>query len=147
MTTSQTGRSSFTLIELLFVIAIIAILAVASFPGLRKTFNNLQLENSAKELQSFINYLQQRSVSEGKIIYLNIDSENKGYWAQLKDSQNRIRSFSIPQALSVSTQQKQVAFYPDGKIDPFTIKLTSPDVNTISLTTEGVFGGVKVKSQ
>ena len=145
MTTSRAGRRAFTLLELLFVIIIIGVLASVSFPGLRKTFNRLQLDNTSRELQSFMNYLEQRSLAEGKLIYLNIDLENSEYWAKFYDSQNRIHSYAFPAAITLETDKKQVKFFPDGQIEPTTIRLTDEEGESVSLTTEGVFGRVKIQ--
>lgn len=137
----------FTLLELLFVIIIIAILATISSVSFRKTFNSLQLNNSALELQSFINYLSQRAVVERKNIYLNIDDEKGEYWAMVKNEEKRIRTFTIPAGIKIETETKQIIFYPDGTIDSVIIKLINPKGQCISLTTEGVFGGVKIQYQ
>jgi len=147
MTTSATGRRSFTFLEILFVIIIIGILAGVSFPALRRTYVDLQLDDCSRQLQAFMNYLDGRAVAEGTIIYLTIDPEGKAYWAQAKDSGSRIRSYSIPSSIAVETDQQQMIFYPDGSIDPCTIKLISSEGRAITLTTKGVFAGVKSQGQ
>jgi len=147
MTTSGTGKGGFTLPELLLVIIIIGILAGVSFPGLRKTFDRLQLDDCSRELQQFMNYLQERSVIERKVIYLYIDAGSKKYWAQFQESNNRIRTYSIPAAITIETKQPQVKFFPDGKIEAFSARLTGPGGDAISLTSEGVFGSVKIQSE
>ena len=98
-----------------------------------------------------MNYLNQRSVVEGKIIYLNIGNEE--YSAQIQDAQTPFKTYAIANDIKtevIKQEEKdnpQILFYPDGQIDKVTIKLTNPDNQEISLTTEGVFGKVKVQSQ
>lgn len=147
MTTSTTGRRGFTFIEILFVVIIIGILAAVSFPALRHTFSRLQLDDAAGQMQSLMNYLAQRSVIEGKLIYLYLDPENKTCYAQLKDSTSRIRTYQIPSEISIGSQKKQVNFYPDGSIDPVTLTLTGKDGDSVTLTTEGVFGREEIQTQ
>lgn len=144
MMTLKTGRRSFTFIELILVIALIGILSVVAIPQFRKTFNDLQLNNFARDLQSFMNYLEQRSIVERKIITLNVDDVNKEYWAQIKDEPNRLKTYSIPKEINTETNQSQIRFYPDGQIDAVTISLINPSNQRLRLTTEGVFGGVKI---
>lgn len=151
MTTSVTGNSiiyrAITLIELLFVIIIIGILIGISIPNFRKTFNSLQLNNVSRELLAFMNYLSQRSIVEEKVIFLNIDSENKEYWAQVKEDEKRLKSYRIPNEIEVEAKQDKIAFYPDGNIDNVEIKLVNIDKQSLTLTTKGVFSGVKLQTQ
>jgi len=140
-------HSAITFIELLLVIVVIGILIGISVPRFRKTFNHLQLDSFSRELQTFMNYLRQRSIVEGKLIYLNIDSDTGEYWAEVKDVKNRLRTYKIPTKIRIETQQKQIIFYPDGSIDKVTIGLIGSDNQKVTLTTKGVFGGIKLQSQ
>jgi len=151
--TSATGKGlwrpwrAITLIELALVILVIGILIGITLPSFRKTFNQLQLNSFSREFQVLMQYLRQRSIVEGKIIYLNIDSENRQYWTKIRDMENRLKTYRLPEGVTLSSEQKQVAFYPDGNIDKTTIIISGPDNNNITLTTKGVFGGVKLQAQ
>jgi len=136
-----------TFIELILVIVIIGILIGVSLPRFRNTFNDLQLNGFSRELQASMNYLRQRSIVEGKIIYLNIDNDNREYWAKIKGEENRLKTYKIPAQIRIETEQEQIIFYPDGNIDKVTINLCGFDNQSIALTTRGVFGGVKIQSQ
>ena len=147
MTTLGTGNNrSFTFIELLLVVVLIGVAAGVSIPYFRKTFSDLKLQSFAGDLQTFMNYLRERSIVDGQIIILAIDSEKKEYWAQAKDAQDRLKTYRIPPEISIESSQKEVFFYPDGTIDKVTIKLLNHNERAISLTTEGVFGGVKLQA-
>lgn len=145
MTTLATGKiRSFTFVELFLVIIIIGVLIGISLPGFRKTFNYLQLNSFCSELQSAINYFSQRAVVEGQIIQFNIDTNNHQYYAKIKGDSKNIKTCHIPEELKIESGQREINLYPDGYIDKVTIKVVNPDNQTISLTTEGVFTGVKL---
>lgn len=145
--TKRKAQSAFTFIEILLVVIIIGALISISLPNLKKTFDSLELNSFSRQLQAFINYLHQRSIIEGEVIYLNIDTQKKEYWAKIKGAQTRLKTYPIPPRIRIETNQQEVLFYPDGQIDKVTIKLISPDNQNIILTTKGVFGGVKLETQ
>jgi len=140
-------RKAFTFIELFLVIAILGILIGVSVPTFRKAFQSQQLKSFTQELQSLINYLHERAVVEEKIIYLNIDDEKKEYWTGIKDNPDRLKTYRIPYDIRVVMDKQEILFYPDGRIEPVTITLTSPGQESIFLTTKGIFGGAKVSSE
>lgn len=148
MMISATGKSvGLTFIEILVAVVIISILIAISLPNFRKTFNNLELNNISLELQTFMNYLRERSIVETKLAYLNIDNEKKEYWAQIEGESKRLRTYHIPKDIKVETEQKQIIFYPDGSIDKVTVRLSNINNQAVSLTTKGVFGGVKLQAE
>ena len=153
MISAISRKKSLTFIELLIVVIIIGILIGVSLPNLTKTFNNLQLNNFSRELQTFMNYLHERSIVEEKIIYLKVDNEKKKYWAetQREAEQTRLKGYTIPEALTIEVEtesqefpQNQIRFFPDGSIDKVTIDVVNQDSQKMTLTTKGVFGGVKL---
>jgi prepilin-type N-terminal cleavage/methylation domain-containing protein len=145
---SKIGKNKgFTFIELLFVITIFCILIGISLPRFRPAFNTLQLNTVSGQLQSYMNYLSGRAVIEGEIVYLNIDSNENKYWASIKEGAEKLKTYSIPAGISLETEQKKVAFYPNGTIDKLTIRVINTNKQEIALTTKGVFSGVKLQAQ
>ena len=140
-------RKGFTLIEILFVVIILSILIGFSIPQLRKTYENLELNNFARELSFFMNYLCEQSIVMEETIYLNIDNDNKKYWASVKSDKLKLKTATIPDDIKLETQQKQIAFYPDGSIDKVMIKVLNASSQYLSLTTKGVFGSVKIQTK
>ncbi len=136
-----------TFIEVLFVIIIVGILIAVALPNSRKAFNSLQLNSTCGQLQSFMNYLREQAIIEGKVVYLNIDSDKKEYWAQIKDAQARLKTYPLPQEIEIETEQQQILFYPDGHIDNVTLKLTNRNKQSVVLTTKGMYGKVKLQTQ
>lgn len=147
MALRTTRGRGLTFIEVLFVIVIISVMVAVSIPRFGKTFQGLRFHNFSRELQIFMHYLQQRSIVEGKIIFLSIDDGRKEYFAQIQDAQDRLKTYAIPNDIRIESSQKEIFFYPDGTIDKVTIELVSLTNQRIILTTKGVFGGVKLQSQ
>jgi Tfp pilus assembly protein FimT len=140
-----------TFIELFIVIIIVGILISLAIPRFRNTFNAAQLNSFSRAFQGFMNYLRERAVIEEKVIHLSIDSMNRAYWARFEGQESRLKTYPIPAGLQVeiltSPENNEVLFYPDGSIDEATIKISNPAGENITLTTEGVFGKVKIKAQ
>jgi len=133
------------------VIIIIAVLASISAPLFKNTFAKIQLEQTLRQLQTFISFLHQRSVIERKVIYLKVDNQQNQYWGQIHDSPARLRSYSFSEKFTLDVkkitnlQDESISFYPDGAIDAVTIKISTPSGRSLSITTEGIYGGAKIK--
>ena len=145
--TTVKRSSAVTFIELILIITITVALLGLGLPRFRRTFNAFALQNAARQLLSFMNYLSQRAIIEKKIVTLTIDKEDYCYWAQVTDATNatkRIKTFTIPKEVRVTPPQIVILFYPDGTIDKVTVELSNEDNDKFSLTTEGTFGNVKI---
>lgn len=140
-------NKGFTLIEILFVVIILSILIGFSIPQLKNTYKNLELNNFARELGSYMNYLSEQAIVTGEAISLSIDADNKKYFAVVMSDKSILKTVIIPDGIKLATDQKQIAFYPDGSIDKVTIKLSNDLDQYVNLTTKGVFGSVKIQTQ
>ncbi len=146
-------QEAFTFIELFFVIIIIGVLIGVSIPSFRNTSNQMRLNNFSRELQSSMNYFCERSIIERKIIYLTVDNEKKQCWAQVMDSRAKLKTIEIPEDIEVEVKKEDnsvdggVIFYPDGSIEKVTLNIKSSSLGyqKVGLTTEGVFGRVKMR--
>lgn len=94
-----------------------------------------------------MNYLREHSIVTGEVIYLIIDQDNKLYSAQTKDGEIFFKVQRLPAEINIESEQEKIAFYPDGSIDKLSINLINPNNQSVSLTTKGVFGGVKLQLQ
>jgi type II secretion system protein H len=137
---------AFTLIELVLVMALLAIVLAVAFPSLTHFFRGRNIEAEARRFLSLTHYGQSRAVSEGVPMVLWIDTRQRTFGLEAatgyvetdtkaveftldKDVQVEI---SVPRVLVRSTQLDQSAratantpmirFSPDGFISE-----TSPD--------------------
>ena len=81
----KSARQAFTLIELLFVIVIIAITLGVSNPILRDTFDDIKLKTASQDIAGIIRYAQEQAIVKNTIISLNIDPQDKSYWLSQKN--------------------------------------------------------------
>jgi len=106
-TKRRSSRRGFTFIELMVVIIIIAVLTSISAPLFKNTFAEIQLNQTLRQLQTFIGFLHQRSVIERKVIYLKVDNQQKQYWGQINDRPARLRSYSFPEKFILDVKKLQ----------------------------------------
>lgn len=152
---SQALLKAITFIELLLVALIIGVLAGISMPQIRKTFDNLELENFTKDLYYLTQYLQVSAISQTKIYYLNINLEEAAFWPtykegeEIKKPQGRLgRDYKAPPGTVITTEPQNIAavcFYPDGSKDKIAITLKNQHGKEITLSTKGTVGGIQIQ--
>ena len=146
----KSARQAFTLIELLFVIVIIAITLGVSNPILRDTFDDIKLKTASQDIAGIIRYAQEQAIVKNTIISLNIDPQDKSYWLSQKNkseeenaeetySEERLagrfgRTFSLSEGLTIEFLKEAVDFQPDGQPDEAVIKLSNAKGKTITIT-------------
>lgn len=122
-------RAGFTLIELIFVVVILAVLIGIAIPALKNTFESMALDNFARELQGRMQYLSQRAIVQQEPVVLDI------------------KTYALPENLTLESDKDEVLFYPDGTIDPVNIVITGAQGKNIILTTEGAYGKIKLEEE
>jgi prepilin-type N-terminal cleavage/methylation domain-containing protein len=142
-----TPPNGFTVIEILLVTILIAILAGISIPRVQKFNASWKLKNSTREFQSFLQYLIQCAIAERTIVTLSLDDKTNTFSARFKNDPEKIRTFHVPVDITVTIEQPTISFYPDGNNDHIKLTFRSQNEQSITLTTKGVFGGIKVEPQ
>lgn len=153
------SNAAFTFIELLIVIIIIGILLGLSMPQLRRSFDNLELDNFVKNLYYLAQYLEASAISQGKIHCLNILQEEGRFWATYRENNadefKRIagrfgNEYKAPAGINVNISginPKDIAsvyFYPDGSTSAVTIDFQNKHNQKASLVSKGAAGGIKI---
>lgn len=76
----KTRATGFTLIELILVLAILAIVAAAIIPSLRVFGVGRSTNNLASLIVSLANYSRTQAVAEGRTYRLNLDPSSREIW-------------------------------------------------------------------
>jgi prepilin-type N-terminal cleavage/methylation domain-containing protein len=136
-------NKGYTFIELICVVIIIGVLAGVSIPVIKRVFLGVQLESTAQELRSFMDYVRERSLLERVIIRIHIPLDKAEYWAAADGAAQRLKTFRVPSGIRIESDKEEICFYPDGRIDKADIRITASSEKNILLTTKGVLGSVK----
>jgi prepilin-type N-terminal cleavage/methylation domain-containing protein len=145
--------SGFTLIEVTLVSVIILILITLSMPIFRRTYEDLRISSSAKDIAQMINFARERAVFERINYRFIIDDtantyqvlaqyEERGEFTPLKDRWGRINR--VPEDIGIKSDIKSIDFSPSGISGGAVIYLTSGKGKTYSITLDGKRGTAKV---
>lgn len=112
-------HQGFTLMEMLLVMAIIALVLAVAPPLLSAAMPGLQLKSTARELTAALRQARSRAVTLGSDAALDLDLQ--GHRAQVSGS---ARTVTLPESLDISLvtadreldddQHGRIRFYPDG---------------------------------
>ena len=148
----------FTLIELVFVMAILGILLVAAAPRFAQTTERLRVERSAFELTQLLRYAHERAVSESReIIWVWAQGAHRAQLEITEDGSTQpIRermgmSARLPDEISVAllrdgTSVDRVSFLPDGTSQPTTLQVTH-DKDSYTATIDETTGQVLLSAR
>lgn len=128
---SLTGKKSlraktngFTLLELLIVMAIIALLLLSAIPSFKGTYKTLEIFTASKKIASFITYARQRAILERVKYRLNFDYAARKYWlTREKDPidypnyyvEIKNRFAQLPEKVVLDPEVDFITFLPDGQ--------------------------------
>ncbi len=158
---SMNGNRGFTLLELILVMVIISTLLAVASPSLQGFFSSRRTDDAASNMLSLIKLARSLSISEGRIYRFNIDSDESLYWltAAEKGVYEKLntefgRSFLLPDDTTVTLDkqtdgksiEQYIEFYPEGKAEPGTIKLTDMRGNTVEILSASPFEQYHIKN-
>ncbi len=152
-TKDSRSNYAFTLLELMLVAAIILALVALSTPIFRRTYEDLKLTTSAKNIAYTAKFCLERAVFERRDYRLVIDAQNCFYRVFVKDEENKTfkplkerwgRSFRMPSGIEIKTGNSVVDFSPDGDTDFTKIYLVGKENKTIVISIEAGTGLIKV---
>jgi len=138
--TLHVRSSSFTLIELVFVMAILGILLATSLPRFLRTADRLRTERAASELAQILRYAHERAVAEGReMVWRWDESAHRGWLESASDDgtfqpiEDRV-SFRPPSGevmvialVRDGVPVDRVPFFPDGTSQQSTLYVSHGD--------------------
>lgn len=149
-------RAGFTLLELIFVAAILIFITVLAVPRFRGSFNFLVARNFAFDVVSFARYAQASAVTDATVNRLTLDSEKKVLKIEsfagmeyvdeeLVEIWRLEKSKLMPDLVSVDLKNSEgrIKFYPDGTADEATINIATSGGKSYTISIEGVTGYVR----
>lgn len=145
---------AFTLIELILVIAVIAVFAGLAYPRLSNAVAGFQSQRFVRNIYDFSFYLQSSAIVERKMYCLVFDQENAKVWAMRKDEEGFKKPvgklgfiYVAPQGLRLRAEEgvSSLYFYPDGSTDQARIIFESKDGDKSAIIFEGAGGGIQIK--
>ena len=138
------NRPGFTLIELVLVTVIILAIVAISTPQFKRTYDDLKLTTSVKEMAAILRFLRERTVFERKNYTLVIDINNRSYRAFIKDKDEELktlkskwgRNFKLSDNIDIETESEEIEFSPDGGATAALLYLTNKENSTQTIIIE-----------
>ena len=154
--TKRSCRRAFTLIELILVLALLAVVTSLAAPSLSHFFRGRALDSEARQLLSLTHAGQSRAVADGFPMLLWIDAQQRAYGLQVEgttrngdaqDTDPKAEEFAFGDNVQVEAVNASpvsvngqslpaIRFLPDGTADensPTTLRLTGQDGETLWL--------------
>lgn len=155
----------YSLLELLVVVALLAVLSGAVLPAFQGSVSGIQSDHAVRDLVASIKYAQERAVSDGREYRIYFAQNERGYWiAALASHQGSEKIFeaiserhgepmTFPERLSVQhlrtrkdsrTNLRYIAFLPNGACDKASLAFHNARGQSVTVETNGTFGELKV---
>ena len=98
------NRRAFTLIEMILVMALLAIVVSVSLPTLKNFFKGRDLDSEARRFLSLTHYAASRAVAEGVPMDLYVDTQQRLYGLRARagyvESDSKAVEYKLPEELS-----------------------------------------------
>jgi len=167
---TATSAVGFSLLELIIVMTIITIIAVAVVPVFRGTLASVQTEHGVRDMVATIRYAQERAVTDSLEYRLYLDPEKGEYYLMRLEGhdednekvfeplEERIGdAMPLPKRMDMKRPRARkdrerdayyVAFYPSGACDDVTIEFEHEDRSaSLRIETNGSLGRLEVKER
>ncbi|MEW6407068.1 MAG: prepilin-type N-terminal cleavage/methylation domain-containing protein [Patescibacteria group bacterium] len=141
---------SFTLIELMIVVSILLVMTVISLPLFSKTFDNIALENYAKDIVHLMRFVQLKAISENNDYRINFNNNKfileKKEGNDYKNVLERLSNIKkISEKIIINSSPSYIFFRANGQIHSFNITLSSKSNKTISILNDSELFNAKIK--
>lgn len=128
----------FTLLELVLVLAVLAIIAGMAAPTLRGFVHGRNVPDAAAQLVSLTRWAHTQAIAEGRVYRLNVDPAAGKYWETTEDGTgvqktgtSLGRTYQVAEGVRSETDMPTdkgtqiIHFYPNGRTEPGTIRVIS----------------------
>ncbi len=139
----------FTLVELLVVLAVLALVLVVAGPMVSNALPGAHLKTAARDLAAGLRYARSRAITTNRSTALLLDTETRRYRV---DGEPEVRT--LPTAFSVSLQTARseladahtgrIRFFPDGSSTGGEIEL-SDGTRTYRVTVDWLMGRIRTR--
>lgn len=155
----RSKRLGFTLLELMIVVSLLAVLTAMVTPVFSGTFRGIEAENEARNLVSFMEYAQNRAVTDAKEYRVFLVPEAGLYWMEKAEGRGgaavefvmvdeaEVDEVRLPELVQLvlprarqymGKQIHYVSFYPNGMCDDAMVAMQNVDDETVFvITTSG----------
>ncbi|MDH1213039.1 GspH/FimT family pseudopilin [Pseudomonas chengduensis] len=121
----KTGTSGFTLVELMIVIALLAIVALIAAPSFTDMIERNRLQSQAEELRSFLLYARGEAVTLRSTITVETDDEEA--WV-IERGGTTIRQFEHnPELVTIRSSAETITFRSNGTATAATFTVCHDD--------------------
>ena len=141
--TARPAVPGFTLIELIFVLALLAIVALFVTASMGSFFRGRALNFEARRMLSLTHYAQSRAVAEGVPVILWINPASSTYGLSIQASFNdpqgdpRAVSYTTDSGLTLETPQAAVSVFSEQ--DDEKLGISTEGISVIRFTPDGFF--------
>jgi len=142
-----TIRRTFTLFELLLVVAILGIVLGVSFPRLKENIHTFELQAAAKKILLLMDYARTLAILQNDSIEVSINAEEGNiFFQKVKGKQPVSRLVSIPSGMVITGETENVVFYPDGTAKEFNFALQAKSGKSIIFSNNGLNSSIMVSN-
>lgn len=137
--------TGFTLLELLLVIAIIAIVVGLATPSLKRSINNAVFKAFVQKTYFFLDYAKTQAVCKNGMFVVTFDLEEENFFLTEKDKVDDVMfEIMIPQHAHLETDKKTILFYPDGTLEEFKITIYDDYQRQSVISSKGFNGKIVI---
>jgi len=152
---SRKLKSGFTLIELIIVLALVAIASALVLPAIGHAFGNLELRTAASSMSSLFAQARTHSVYEGRsyqVVFGPSDEPSRQLFL-LRDDGHQIQHITLPTHIAVlagrgngdwDADVQPIHFFPDGTSELLQLDLRSPRQKHVQLVLDPLTARARV---
>jgi general secretion pathway protein H len=135
---SLSEKDGFTLIELVLVLALLALAASVTMVSIGRTSKRALIRNEASLLQGTLRQARQASLFERRPVTLGVDAD-RGAYVLSKGKGLLIQSHDVPAGLTLSGSE-EIVFFPKGDSTGGSLKLAGAEGRSYLIEVDRVTG-------